>query len=246
MQVHSASIKMPSLKCNLTLKESHKSNVLTKCASTVHWGTVNSNFNHASHLALKYAPAVSVWISISQSMLESWQDTAVKMFPAPNLCCLLFFIFCYPCWCIMHGEINAKSEEDVHGVTPSIYRARKIVLLLTQLWTLSDESSLVDLSKLLIYFPCMRKSSVLVKLGDVALLGKGGIVGVKSTESLSNWDASCCRKRWKMTFNEEVFLDWFISRAYHSANSVLSKYFFPFSLLFIHIHIESPTQAARF
>lgn len=136
MQVHSASIKIPSLKCNLTLKESHKSNVLTKCTSTVHWETVNSNFSHASHLALKYAPAVSVWISISQSVLESWQDTAVKMFPAPNLCCLLFFIFCYPCWCIMQGEINAKSREDVHGVTPSIYRTCKIVLSLTQLWTL--------------------------------------------------------------------------------------------------------------
>ena len=214
--------------------------MLTKCASTVHWETVNSNFSHASHLALKYAPAVSVWILISQSVLESWQDTAVKMFPAPNLCCLLFFIFRYPCWCIMLGEINAKSREDVHGVAPSIYRTCKIVLPLTHLWTLLWWVVSVSLSKLLISFPYMRKSSVLVKLGDVTLLGKGGTVGVKSTKSPSNWDTSCCQRSWKMSLDKEVFLDWFISRAYNSVNSVLSKYFFPFSLLFIHIHIKSP------
>lgn len=74
-----------------------------------------------------------------------------------------------------------------------------------------DEVSLVSLSKLLICFPDMSKSSVLVQLRDVTL-GKGGIVGVKPTESPSTWDTSCCQRRWEMSLNEDCF----ISRAYRS------------------------------
>lgn len=68
----------------------------------------------------------------------------------------------------------------MHGVTPVFIECVRQCCHLHSSGLLFDELSLVILSKLLIYFPYLRKS--ISKLGYVTLLGQEGIVGLKSRE----------------------------------------------------------------
>lgn len=54
--------------------------------------------------------------SCKSRILESWQDTAVKMVSTPScLLCPLIFIFCSPCTGLIYKEMNANSHGSVHG-----------------------------------------------------------------------------------------------------------------------------------